>query len=292
MKLPETVEVRALGLDPARIKRVEALQEEAGSAVYRVEDDRRSFILKSFGNPEAAIEVRAYDLLAANGVPTLPVHGRSESALLLEDLSTSRRWRAAGSEDMERGETGAAVAEWYLALHEAGRKIVARGAPDFLGREIDGLDAGAVLEIGRKLSLSDHPVWALAAEHIESLTRAFRCLPETLNYNDFHWSNLALSREVPLRAIVFDYHLMGLGPAYCDCRNATGSLGEEAKAAFWETYGRADEREMILDAPLSVLVSLHAAVALPRFPRWAKELLERVRTGELEGTLRRALEVV
>ncbi len=47
-----------------------------------------------------------------------------------------------------------------------------------------------------------------------SVKRAMRALPETLTYNDFHWTNLALSRQarpVP-RAVVYDYHLLGIGP--------------------------------------------------------------------------------
>jgi len=95
-----------------------------------------------------------------------------------------------------------------------------------------------------------------------------------------------------VRAIVYDYHQLGLGLAYSDCRSVSGSLSGFARSAFWETYGAPDEREAVLDAPVSVLVALKIAVQRPRFPKWAEGLLETVRSGDLEKSLRRALEIL
>jgi hypothetical protein len=110
----------------------------------------------------------------------------------------------------------------------------------------------------------------------------------------FHWTNLALSRQqcTLVRAIVYDYHLLGIGLAYSDCRNVVSSLGEQARPAFWEAYGPVDEREAILDAPVSVLFSLSVAVQMPRFPHWANECLRKAKSGELENNLKRALEII
>jgi hypothetical protein len=189
--------------------------------------------------------------------------------------------------DVERPETGAAVARWYLALHSAGRKLLADSArvPGFLHREVDALSAETIIETGGRLELADNPVWRLAADHIESIKQAMRSLPETLNYSDFHWTNLALSRdEVSLRAIVFDYHLLGIGLRCSDCRNVAGSLKERAALAFWETYGPVDE-------PTSVLYALLVASRRSRFPDWARGCLQSVENGELERSLRRILEI-
>lgn len=88
--------------------------------------------------------------------------------------------------------TSVAVAEWYRALHAAGREMLTSplGVPDFL---------------------------------------------------------LAFSRELEpsVRAVVYDYHLLGIGLAYSDCRNVAGSLGERVQSAFWEAYGSVDEREAL-----------------------------------------------
>lgn len=185
------------------------------------------------------------------------------------------------------------MAGWYRALHAAGRSVLAdpRGVPDFLHREADDLDAAAVLQTGARLGLAGEPAWRLAAEQIEALKRAMRALPETLTYNDFHWTNLALSRQarpVP-RAVVYDYHLLGIGPVYSDCRNVGSALRGAARAAFWAAYGKVDEREAILDAPVSILSALHVAAQRPELPGWARPLVREVTTGALLTKLQRAL---
>jgi hypothetical protein len=285
-----------LGIDPGEVRRAELIHDGHDSHVYRIVTAEESFVLKWFTESAQAHEVRCYTLLQNHAVPTLPVHGWAEDAILLEDLTVSATWRPAAEADVDSPEVGAAVAEWYRALHAAGREILADPAetPPFLAREVDALTPPAVLEIGEKLGLSANPVWRLAADSVEALVDAMLALPETLNYNDFHWTNLALSRErrPSLQAIVYDYHLMGIGPAYSDCRNVLGSLGKEARAAFMQAYGPVDERVALLDAPLSVLFGLSVAVQRPHLPGWAEDLLRRVESGQLESDIRRALEAL
>ena len=116
---------------------------------------------------------------------------------------------------------------------------------------------------------------------------------ETLTFNDFHWTNLALSRnEKPIRAVVFDYHLLGLGLRYSDCRNVTGSLRPDAADAFWSAYGETDPEEKILDdltAPLYVLVE---AFRRPKFPSWAEQSLKLAKIGEIHSRFERVMEVL
>jgi len=270
------------------------MRQKCGNRLYRVKCDQRSFVLKCFGQPAQATEVRSYALLQEIGVPTLPVYGQTENALLLEDLAVSPAWRLAEEVDVELPETGRAVANWYLILHARGEEFLAGAAriPGFLRREADELDSHSILETGKKLGLADNPAWKLTAKHIRALKDAMRSLPETLNYNDFHWSNLALSRDRPLRAVVYDHHLLGIGPRYSDCRNVVSSLGHRAAQAFWEAYGSVDEREAILDEPVSVLYALQVAARRVHLPVWARRLVPKVESGDLERSLRRALEVV
>jgi hypothetical protein len=273
---------------------VALIHEKHGNRLYRVAVDGGSFVLKWFGEANGAVEVQAYALLERLGVPTLPVHGRGDRALLLEDLAVSETWRPAEEADVERAATGAAVGEWYRTFHAAGQGVVAAPArrPAFLAREIDALDAESIVAAGERLGLGASPGWALAAEHVEAITDAMRALPETLNYNDFYWRNLALSRDAPLRAVVYDYHLLGIGLRTSDCRNATGSLGDRAAAAFWEVYGAVDEREGVLDEPASILYSLVVAPRRTSLPAWAWGCVRAVESGQLERSLRRALEVL
>ncbi len=322
-------DLRALGLDPAAVVAVELIHERHGNRLYRVRlDERRgpgpggarTYVLKWFGEPVTgesglaepgpaepgpaepgpaepgpAAEIHAYELLRHLGIPTLPVHGLSPRAILLEDLDASPVWRRATEEDVLDAATGVAVAQWYRAFHAAGRRVVTdpAGPPGFLKREVDELNPEVIRDMGRRLGLPDLPVWRLAAYHIETFKAAMRALPETLNYNDFYWTNLALARPGrPPAAIIYDYHLVGIGLPYSDCRNVAGSLGEPAGSAFWEAYGPVDERQRLLDEPTSTLYSLLAAMRLPRFPRWGESSLEEARSGRLGLSIRLALEAL
>ncbi len=293
--LPQARDLGELGLDPAQRTQAHLLHERHGHAVYRLECGARSFVLKWFGDPAPAVEVSNYALLQANGVPTLPVHGRTTNALLLEDLSNSQDWRAAVETDVGYAETGVGVAGWYRALHAAGQSVVGSvSGPPHLRREMDGLDAQTVRELAQQLGNADDTLWALAADSIEPLKAAMCSLPETLTYNDFHWTNLALTRHgsPARRAIVFDYHLLGVGLAASDYRNVLPGLKGQAQAAFREAYGPIDARAALLDAPVALLYSLSVAVRRPRFPPWGERCLQSVRDGTFERSLREALSVL
>jgi hypothetical protein len=294
----EAVQVaRKLGLGAEQVQAIIPIEERHGHRLWRVVTTSQNYVLKWFPPGDAGVmEIQAYALLRRLGVPTLAVHGAADDALLLEDLVTSLEWRLATQEDLVDPAVGRAVARWYRVFHRQGAKLLAHpsSVPDFLAREIDRLDADSIRATGRRLDLQDQPGWRLALRHVEDLKDAMRALPETLNYNDFYWTNLALSRaaEPELRAIVFDYHLLGIGVRFSDCRNVVGSLAGEAVAAFWQEYGPPDEREEILDRPLSTLASLVTAVQRDRFPRWAQASLDRVLDGRLERDLLVALELV
>lgn len=293
-RLPLSCDLRSLGLDPGEVTTTTLIHERHGNRLYRVQCGGGSFVLKWFRHPHRETEVRSYALLEGLGVPTLPVHGRTDNALLLEDLANSPGWRLAERRDVERPETGAALADWYRAFHAAGRRLfAAESVPAFLRREVDALEPETVSTLGEKLGLADLPVWTFAAEHIETLKQAMAALPQTLNYNDFFWGNLALSRGAgPLRAIVYDFHLLGVGLAYSDCRNVVGSLGEGARQAFWEVYGPVDDRERILDEPTATLYGLFAAAQLPAMPAWVRPCLDQAVSGDLERSIRLALEAL
>jgi len=286
--------LRDLGVAPATIRSVDILSERHGHALWRIGTHERSYVLKWLPEGDAIGEIEGYLLLQQLGVLTLPLYGNTDQALLLEDLDQSDAWRLAVQADVTRAEVGRAVARWYQAFHNAGNAFLARGeGPSFLARETDELDPDSIRAAGRALGLANHRAWDLAARHIELLKMAVDRLSVTLNYNDFYWTNLALSRRDgdQLAAIVFDYHLLGVGMRASDCRNVTGSLSGNAVRAFWDAYGPVDPREVELDRPLAVLYALHAALRLPRFPAWAEESRQRVLRGELEKDLDAAIEL-
>lgn len=279
-------ELIAVGLDPAELSRVETLTSRHGHRVVRVWLESRSFILKSFTSRS---EVPTYNLLRDLGVPTLSLLASADRSMLLEDLAASSGWHAAGSDDLRCAEAGEAVARWYRILHDSGRQVAA-DPPDFLARDVDVLSSDGINELARALQFVDRPAMKRASESIEALKKGLQSLPQTLNHNDFYWTNLALSRgDAPRRAVVYDYHLMGVGPACCDYRNVLSVLEGDAAAAFRVTYGSLPEEHFILDRPVATLYALHEATRQPAFPRWAEALVDQVRSGEFEENLRAAL---
>jgi len=118
----------------------------------------------------------------------------------------------------------------------------------------------------------------------------FRNLEETLNYNDFYWTNLAVNNNKK-EAIMFDYNLLGIGFRYNDIRNVCSSLSEEAGKVFIEEYGVINENEKIIDDGISPLVTLIFAYIRSKFPNWAKESLATIYNGELEKAIEKILDL-
>ena len=280
------------GITLSAINAIEPLSERHGHGVWRVVTAEYTCILKWLPETAASVEIGGYRLLQRLGVPTLPLYGLGAQALLIEDLQHSGQWRLATAADANRQEVGQAVARWYQALHHAGERLLAQEEqPAFLKREIAILTPETILATGQALGLAAHPVWQLAAGSIDSLKRGVERLPATLNYNDFHWTNLALSRgKGELEAIIFDYDHLGIGMRYSDYRNVTSSLGESAARAFAEAYGRIDPREELIDGPLAALCTLYIASRRAQFPRWAVQSRNQVISGELAEMLAAAME--
>jgi hypothetical protein len=259
--------------------RLTLLQQTASARLLRVETPAASFVLKTF-TARPALEVQVYALLESLGVPTLKVHARSETALLLEDLSASPTWRLAEEADAARPEVGAAVADWYLRLHQAGFELLSGGlAPACLTPWIDEITRPELEQAAARFDLENAPGWQPLLDNLEALKAAYRSLPQTFNYNDFYWGNLALSRSQPLNAVVFDYDNFRLGAAYSDLRNVLYSLGPAARSAFLERCGPPDPLGKVLDDPLSALYGLLVASRREQFPGWGRPVLEDLRLG-------------
>ena len=284
-----------MGFDTARLDNVDPIREKHGNRLFRIILQGSSYILKVFGEPEASREICAYSLLEDIGVPTLHVIARTNDALLLEDLEVSDHLRLAHEEDIGKPEVGVAVAEWYRTLHNAGSpdRLAVDPRSSFLRREIDALTHASIMDVAARVRGSDKKKWSILAGNIDRVRNAVMSSAETLTFNDFHWTNLALSLNGGrIRAVVFDYHLLGLGMRYSDCRNVKRSLGPDAVNAFRSTYGKTDPREEILDELVAPLCALVEAFQRPRFPSWAKASLELAETGEIHSRLDRVFEVM
>lgn len=288
--------VRQLGLIPEQVTQYETLSERHGHQIWRTHTSNGTYVLKWFADEMSALaELGGYSLLAELGVPTLPVYGITRQSLLIEDLKYSLSWRVAEEKDMSNPKVGEAIAGWYKVFHEYGIRFLARAnqIPSFLLRESDCLDKDCIFKTADRLGLSENSVWQLAIDNIDLLKTAEKRLSVTLNYNDYHWSNLALSRsdDRKYQAVIFDYHLLGIGMPYSDCRNIIGSLSENTISAFWNTYGKVDLREEIIDKPLSTLVVLVTAAQRSRFPKWAEECRLSLIKGDLDRDIRKAIDL-
>lgn len=288
--------VERFGLDINQVTKTECLSTRHGHRIWRVHTGDGTLIIKWFPDrSSAAVEISSYSLLRELGVPTLQVYGVLEDALLLEDLGSSVRWRPASGNDVAKEEVGAAVGRWYKTFHQRGSEFLQQGGHGmpFLKRETASIDAQTVGEAARALGLVGNPVWKVAVDSLHLLKLAESSLGVTLCYNDFHWSNLALAREGigSTEAVVYDYHLLGVGMPYSDYRNVAGSLAPEAASAFRDEYGHVDPREGVIDRPLSTIHTLVVASRLPQFPHWAQESRDAVMRGGLLRDIQEAIVV-
>ncbi len=288
--------LKGLGIPAGEVRRVETISVRPGHRLYRILTHRCSFVLKSFSCNRPGNEIEAYSLLGQLGVPTIRVIAKTATDLLLEDLTCSDKWRLATESDVRERSVGEAVARWYWHFHQKGSSLAASGPtlPPFLKREEDLLDPASIESAGRALDLLRMDSWRLAADHIELLKLGLAGFGTTLNYNDFHWTNLALSRKSGpgMEAIVFDYDLLGIGTRYSDFRNVVGSLSGDAVTGFREVYGSVDPGEKTLDRPLATLYALVSATRMPTFPKWAEESRQAVLNGNFRTDLLQAVDLV
>lgn len=294
---PSVVDWVSMGLSPSDISAIIRVHQKWNSQLYRVHvRDGRTFVLKTFPGEKtegAPTEVLAYAVLSEHQV-TLLSHRLSERAVLLEDLARSRRWRLARNCDVSQKSVGQFLALWYRHFHSAGRHFIASKDPRLsqLQFEWERVTPTSVMDLAERGIGRPACGWRWVAEHICAITEAIRKMPCTFNYNDFHWSNFAISRVArDGKVALFDFHLFGLGTAYSDIRNVSYSLEEPAKSAFLDAYGPVSERERVLDAPVATLSAVLFRLQQQTVPRWTNALLDEIRSGAFEDSLRNALDV-
>jgi len=292
MQLDENIyhELEMIGLSRTNISNIEEMRNKDGIYLYRVEYDNRFYILKYFQNEEYRREIENYTILIALDVPTIKVIGCTDKSIILEDLKKSKEYRLGKNEDLTDIETAKALAKWYFKLHSEGAKYVDSNNVKSFYREIDSITIENVEMVKSKSNTEDNEVWKLIIDNFGLILNKVNSAEETLTYNDFYWTNLAVSRDSK-EALMFDYNFLGIGFRYNDVRNVCASLSEEAGKVFLEEYGQIDEREKIIDEGISIVINLIAAYERPEFPNWAQESLEDIHNGKLKEAFVRILEL-
>ena len=102
----------------------ELIRSKAGVSVFCLEAEGEKLILKVFENPEDRREISNYHLLGELGIPTLPVMGYTEEAILLPDVNASEKHRLGVEADLQNVQVAKAIAKWYRMLHDKGRKFL------------------------------------------------------------------------------------------------------------------------------------------------------------------------
>ena len=234
--LKKNCNLKELGLNKTNLDEIELIHKKHGNRLYRIKFRGEYSIIKWFKVGDDN-EVKSYNLLNKLGVPTINLLGQTENALLLEDLDYSQDLRLATADVLNSCETGVAVARWYQKLHSAGEQFLSESEQisDFLKWQIDELDSHILYNLGQHFNIQELPGWQLAIDNIEVLRDRIKSLPVTINYNDFYWTNLALSREgLPRQAVMFDYHLMGKGSAILIVEMLHLVWGQKQKKHSWK----------------------------------------------------------
>ncbi len=262
------------------VETAELIRSKAGVLVYRLEASGKKLILKMFENPEDRREIANYRLLSELGIPTLPVLGYTEEAILLPDVNASEKYRLGMEEDLQDMQVAKVLAKWYRSLHDTGRQYLTRNSVS-LYDETDVITVENMVRAAEVTDTIDNPLWNVVKDNFDDMKKKIAKLPRTLTYNDFYWDNLIVSKD-KTEAFMFDYNLMGMGMAYGDVRNVISSMGKEAAKAFCDAYGVDGlDEEKLADDFLAHMVTLCAGSQREVFPAWAGESLEKLKSGKL-----------
>jgi hypothetical protein len=269
-----------LGLSDTKEIVLHEIRHKAGISLYKVTYKNNHYVLKYFVKVEDRREIKNYSVLNKANIPTIKVIASTNRALLLEDLNHSNHYRLGVSSDLSDVEVAKALAVWYIKLHNI--RLPENYENHY--QETAVITRENIEFIKNKSNTSDNKIWDLILDNFELILDKVNKLEKTLTYNDFYWTNLAVSKDKK-EAIMFDYNLLGVSYRYSDFRNVCSSLQAGAREVFIKEYGAINETEAIIDAGLAILINLIFAYKRPKFPEWAKQSLGCIYSGELEKAI-------
>lgn len=268
-------ELDEIGVIPDK---VDEIRNKDGIFLYRIYKNNQSYVLKYFENTESTREIRYYDLLRQFGVATLVLYGQTQRSILMEDMLTSARWRLGTAEDVSNPGVTANLAQWYRRLHDASGMIL--NAETNWYSEYGLLTPENLQLVAEKTGTAEMPFWSALTDQFDRLWAIIQSLEPVVNYNDFYYTNMAVSRNGQ-EAIMFDYNCMGKGFRAADLRNVCYSMEPAAARAFLESYGPVPEYEYRVDDVVSVLSTLVMASKRPEIPDWADGAIRALKSGKL-----------
>ncbi len=283
------IELAKLGLSDNNHIDLKEIRNKDGIYLFRVAYKNKHYVVKYFLKKEYTREIKNYSILKELNISTIKVFAHTDRSILLEDLERSEDYRLGVAADLSDIEVAKVLAAWYIDLHNKGERYIIE-KHDNLYREIDIITKENVEFLKHSSNTRDYKVWNIILDNYDMIFNKVEELEKTLTYNDFYWTNLAVSKDTK-KAMMFDYNLLGIGFRYSDIRNVCSSLSEEAGRVFIEEYGEINETEKVIDDALSILITLIFAYKRPKFPGWAQESLNAVFRGELEKAFKKILDL-
>ena len=247
-------ELNKLGLSNLNDIKIKEIRNKDGVFLFRIIDNKNTYVLKYFLKDEYKREITNYKLLKKLGIKTIRDYGYTDNAILLEDLESNKKYRLGIDEDLKDKEVAKALAAWYIELHNKGVNF-AKDNKNIFYSEVDQIDIKNIKFIRLKSNTMDNTVWDLILNNFEIIKEKIYSLEQTLNYNDFYWTNLVVIKDKS-EAFMFDYNFLGVGFRYSDIRNVRLSLSKEAGDVFIKEYGDINTREEIIDNFTAIIISL------------------------------------
>lgn len=277
-------QMHKMGIDYTSL---DEIRNKEGISVYRVKHKDCSYILKCFANNDDTREIENYKMLSKLNIPTIKAINYTDNAILIEDINCSDEWRLGTKQDLTDPMTAKLIARWYKQLHSKG-KVHATNQGSNLYNETNMITVENLYFIQKKSGTQNNPVWQKIKDNLHIITNIIQNLENTLTYNDFYWTNLAVAKDKS-QALMFDYNLLGKGYAFGDVRNVCSSLSVEAREAFIKEYGEINCYETVVDDAISPLICLYGAYKREVFPEWAKGALEKLKNGQMFDAVERLL---
>lgn len=272
-------EIEKIGIIPEKL---EEIRTKNGISLYRLRHNSENYVLKYFAPGQDPVEIEYYSLLAQAGITTPVVIGKTDCAILMEDLQHSPVWRLATEKDLDDPSVAHHLAAWYKTLHDASEQILPLKSQWYC--EYALLTEANLRRAAEATDTVQNKDWAFVIGHLPRIRKLVEKLPPVVNYNDFYYTNLAVARSANA-AMMFDYNCVGKGYRAADLRNVRVSLSVHAAEVFLESYGKVSDDEFRIDNVVSALTTLIMAAQRNRIPAWAQTSLNALRTGKLAAQL-------
>lgn len=261
----------------------ENLQSKDGIYVYRIKLKDKFAVMKYFEKEEYRREILCYEKLKKSHIDTIPILNQTNSCIIMEDMTSSKKYRLGTEDDLYDKKIITSLAKWYRKFHAV--KLTEDEKNNYYSEA--GLITKENIQKIQKYDL-ENECFKFLSLHYNKLMDQHREYQVCLNYNDFYYTNFIVSKD-KRSAFMFDYNLLGVGYRYNDIRNVCSALNEDMKHIFLEEYGKFNPKEKITDNWMSPLICLVYASQRDTFPNWATESLEQLKGGSVLNAMKSAL---